>query len=125
LIAVDTSSVIAFLDGESGPDVVKIDEAMATRQLRLPPPVISELLSSPRQRQSLRRLLDELPSLPVGDGFWERVGHSRALVLSKGLRARMIDAMIAQICIDLGIPLITRDADYRHFERWCGLKLAA
>jgi predicted nucleic acid-binding protein len=36
----------------------------------------------------------------------------------------MPDALIAQCCIDADVPLIARDKDYRHFESWCGLKLA-
>ena len=40
------------------------------------------------------------------------------------LKAKLADALIAQCCIDADVPLIARDADYRHFERWCGLKLA-
>ena len=36
----------------------------------------------------------------------------------------MADALIAQCCIDANVTLIARDRDYRHFERWCGLKLA-
>ena len=33
--------------------------------------------------------------------------------------------LIAQFCIDADAALIARDEDYRHFARWCGLKLAA
>jgi predicted nucleic acid-binding protein len=58
-------------------------------------------------------------------GYWERAGHNLRLILSKGSRARLADALIAQCCIDADTPLITSDTDFRHFERWCGLKLAA
>jgi predicted nucleic acid-binding protein len=34
------------------------------------------------------------------------------------------DALIAQSCIDHDVPLITRDTDFRHFAKHCGLKLA-
>ena len=62
--------------------------------------------------------------MPIEPGFWERAGLGRRLILSKGLRARLADTLIAQCCIDAGAPLIARDNDYRHFVRWCGLKLA-
>jgi predicted nucleic acid-binding protein len=65
------------------------------------------------------------PRLPITPGYWERVGHNRRLILSKGLRARLADTLIAQCCIDTDVSLITFDGDFRHFERWCGLKLAA
>jgi predicted nucleic acid-binding protein len=48
----------------------------------------------------------------------------RTLILSKGLKARLADALIAQCCIDAGATLVCRDRDFRHFARWGGLKLA-
>jgi predicted nucleic acid-binding protein len=124
LIAVDSSSAIAYLDGETGSDIDRMDREMAAGALRLPPPVLTELLSSPLPHSQLRSLLDELPVLPLVEGFWQRVGECRALIYSKGLKAHLADAMVAQVCIDLGIPLITRDRDVRHFAQWCGLELA-
>jgi predicted nucleic acid-binding protein len=124
LIAVDSSSAIAYLGGETGADIAALDAAMTTEVLRLPGPVLTELLSNPAPQPRLQSFLDELEVLPVLDGFWQRVGRSRSLVYSKGLKAHLADAMVAQICIDLEIPLITRDRDFRHFAQWCGLKLA-
>jgi len=46
VIAVDTSSLIAFLAGDEGADIDLIHQAVAEDRLRLPPPVLSELLSS-------------------------------------------------------------------------------
>jgi predicted nucleic acid-binding protein len=39
-------------------------------------------------------------------------------------RARLADTLIAQSCIDHGVRLVTRDADFRHFARIGGLRLA-
>jgi putative intracellular protease/amidase len=39
----------------------------------------------------------------------------RAKVLAKRRKARLGDALIAQSCIDRGIPLLTRDRDFRAF----------
>jgi predicted nucleic acid-binding protein len=36
-------------------------------------------------------------------------------VLAKRHKARLGDALIAQSCIDHGIPLLTRDRDFRNF----------
>jgi predicted nucleic acid-binding protein len=57
-------------------------------------------------------------------GYWERAGALRAQVLAKRLKARLGDALIAQSCIDRGIPLITRDRDFRSFARVANLDLA-
>lgn len=47
----------------------------------------------------------------------------RAKVLLKRRKARLGDALIAQTCIDGGIPLLTRDWDFRAFAEAAGLDL--
>jgi predicted nucleic acid-binding protein len=123
LIAADTSSLVSYLSSEGGDDVARIDAAMAAEELVLPPPVLCELYSKPN-RGLIEGPLALLPLLEIQEGFWARAGDARRLLLSKGLKAAMLDALIAQCCIDAGVALIARDRDYRHFERWCGLKLA-
>lgn len=123
MIATDTSSLVAYLSGERGDDVARIDEAIATRELRLPPPVVSELLSKPDQSQ-IEALLSEIPQLELTPGFWDRAGRTRRVLRLRGLKAALADALIAQCCIDADVALIARDRDYRHFEQWCGLRLA-
>ena len=124
MIAADTSSLIAFLAGEQGDDVRRIDEAMNADLLALPPPVVSELLSAAANKSNAEYLLARAPLLPIEHGFWERAGEARRMILSKGLKAALADALIAQCCIDARVELIVRDRDFRHFERLCGLKLA-
>jgi predicted nucleic acid-binding protein len=43
--------------------------------------------------------------------------------LSKRRKARLGDALIAQTCVDRGIPLLTRDKDFRAFADAARLKL--
>ena len=43
---------------------------------------------------------------------------------ARGLKARLADALVAQSCIDHGVSLIARDADFRHFARFGRLVLA-
>ena len=56
-------------------------------------------------------------------GYWQRAGELRAKVLAKRRKARLGDALIAQSCIDHGIPLLTRDRDFRAFAEAAGLDL--
>ena len=123
MIAADTSSLVSYLAGEGGDDVARVDAAMAAEELVLPPPVLCELYSKP-SRDLIEGPLALLPLLEFREGFWARAGDARRLLLSKGLKAAMPDALIAQCCIDADVALIARDRDYRHFGRWCGLKLA-
>jgi predicted nucleic acid-binding protein len=123
MIAADTSSLVAFLEGESGSDVDLIQTALDTSQLVLPPVVLTELLSDPAVSRSVRTLLSGLPILQVEAGYWERAGILRASVLKQRKKARVADALIAQSCLDQATPLVTRDRDFRHFAAAAGLPL--
>ena len=123
MVAVDTSSLIAFLRGEPGRDVESVDQALEFNQAVLPPVVLTEILSDPGLDRRVARLVRDLPVLEIRPGYWDRAGASRAMVLAKKLRARLADALIAQSCVDNRTPLITRDADFRHFAKHAGLQL--
>ena len=123
MIAADTSSMIAFLQGEDGDDVELIQAALDHGQLALPPVVICELLSNPGLPKPARSLLAALPILQLEPGFWARAGALRASILKSKRKARVADALIAQSCLDQSAPLITRDKDFRHFARTAGLPL--
>jgi predicted nucleic acid-binding protein len=123
VIAVDTSSMIAFLQGDEGDDVQMIQSALDHQQLALPPVVLTELLSDPAITRPVRSLLAGLPILDLEPGYWERAGVLRAAVLKQKKKARVADALIAQSCLDQSTPLLTRDSDFRHFAAAAGLPL--
>lgn len=123
MIAVDTSSMIAFLQGDPGDDVDLIQSALDHQQLALPPIVLTELLSDPAVSRQVRTLLAGLPILNVEPGYWERAGLLRASVLKQRKKARVADALIAQSCLDQSAPLVTRDRDVRHFAKTAGLSM--
>jgi predicted nucleic acid-binding protein len=124
MIAVDTSSWSAFLEGKQGTDVEALDRALEHGNVVLPPVVLSELLSSPKLTSEAAKLFGSVPLLEVGAGFWERSGRLRGKVVAKGLRARLADTLIAQSCIDHRVPLVTRDDAFRHFVSLGGLRLS-
>jgi len=123
VIAADTSSMIAFLQGDPGDDTDVIQSALEHQQLALPPVVLTELLSDPAISRAVRTLLAGLPILNVEPGYWERAGILRASVLRRKKKARVADALIAQSCLDQSSPLVTRDRDFRHFAKAAGLPL--
>jgi hypothetical protein len=125
VIAVDTSSWIAFLSGAGGADVALVERLLADRQACLPPVVLSELLSDPELPLRVETLFRSLPLLPVTDGYWERAGGLRAKLIARRRRARLADTLVAQSCLDHEVPLVTRDTDFRHFARVARLKLLA
>jgi predicted nucleic acid-binding protein len=125
VIAVDTSSWIAYLEGLAGDDVDLVDRALAEGQAALPAPVLTELLSDPGIDSGLVEDLLQLPLLePAGD-FWVRAGRLRAAVLGRRRKARLGDALIAQLCLDRRLRLVTRDRDFRAFAEAAGLEIVA
>lgn len=124
MIAADTSTWVAFLDGTGGDDTVLLDEALRDRQLVMVPVVLTELLSGPKLPASVASSLADVPLLPIASGYWQRAGALRARVLAKARRARLGDSLIAQSCLDAGVTLITRDRDFRSFARVANLPLA-
>ena len=123
MVAVDTSTLIAYIRGDQGADVDQLDARLTTGDIVVPPVVLSELLSDPTLPARHRAVALRLPMIDVTDGYWMRAAATRARVLAAKHRARLADTLIAQSCIDADVPLITRDSDFRHFARFSGLRL--
>ncbi|HEY2389501.1 MAG TPA: PIN domain-containing protein [Candidatus Binatia bacterium] len=125
MIAVDTSSWIAFFEDACGGDTLLVERALADSQACMPPVVLTELLSDPRLPARLEVLISQLPVLDILSGYWQRAGALRAKMIRSKRRAPLADALIAQSCLDHDVPLVTRDADYRSFARVAGLRIVA
>jgi predicted nucleic acid-binding protein len=123
MIAADTSTWIAFLQGEAGHDVQLLDQALADRQVLMVPVVLAELLSDPKLPAAVAQVLSQVPQLEIASGYWERSGMLRAKVLAKHRKARLGDALIAQSCIDGKVSLLTRDRGFRAFADAARLNL--
>lgn len=91
-------------------------EAIEHRSVVLPPVVLTEILSD-RSNDETAAVLTGLPLLEITEGYWARAGQLRAHVISKGHKSKVADALIAQICLDHDVPLITHDRDFRHYAR--------
>lgn len=123
MIAADTSTWVAFLEGSAGEDVKLLDRALEYRQVVMVPVVLTELLSDPKLPSGVAETLSEVPSIEIASGYWQRAGGLRAKVLARRRKARLGDALIAQSCIDGGVPLLTRDRDFKAFAEAAGLDL--
>ena len=123
MIAADTSTWIAFLGPGSGRDVELLDKALEDHRVWMVPAVLTELLSDPGLPTRVADALLETPLMEVESGYWRRAGALRARVLGERRKARLGDALIAQSCLDHGIPLLTRDRDFLAFAAAAGLDL--
>jgi predicted nucleic acid-binding protein len=123
VIAADTSTWVAYFGAVDGDDVRLLDSALRDRQVLMVPAVLTELLSDPTMPEELAQTISSVPLLPLQTGYWQRAGALRARVLEQGRKARLGDALIAQNCIDNGLPLLTRDRDFRAFAEAAALQL--
>jgi len=125
MIAADTSTWIAFLEGSKGEDVQLLDKALEDRRVLMVPVVLTELLllSDPKLPSGVAETLSAVPIIEIEPGYWQRPGELRAKPTANGRKARLGDAMMAQTCIDRGVSLLTRDRDFRVFADAAGLEL--
>ncbi|HVB39609.1 MAG TPA: PIN domain-containing protein [Terriglobales bacterium] len=114
MIAADTCTWIAYLNGEAGDDTGRLDQALADSLVTMVPVVLTELLSAPLP-PAVSSMLLQVPRLEPLPDFWRRAGKLRAGILAQRRKARLGDALIAQFCLDHGVPLLTRDRDFRGF----------
>src|SRR5437867_3740390 len=122
MIAAVTSIWINFLKGTDDEKALQLDRFLQQGAVVMPPPVLMELLSFRGMKAADQKLFALIPELEILEGFLERAGEMRHNVLKKGLKARSMDCLIAQSCIDHDIALVTSDQDCRHLAKF-GLKL--
>ncbi|MGI8992545.1 MAG: type II toxin-antitoxin system VapC family toxin [Bryobacteraceae bacterium] len=120
----DSNTWIAFFANIPGADVDALRENLINSATVMSPIVLSELFSDPNFPASYRSRLTSLQLLEIHEGFWERSGILRASLIKRRLKAKLADTLIAQLCIDHRVSLVTRDRDFTHFARYAGLKLA-
>lgn len=123
MIAADTSTWIAFLEGNKGEDVQLLDKALEDRRVLMVPVALTELLSDPKLPSGVAETLSAVAIIEIEPGYWQRLGEPRAKPTANGRKARLGDAMMAQTCIDRGVSLLTRDRDFRVFADAAGLEL--
>jgi predicted nucleic acid-binding protein len=124
VIAADTSTWVAYLEGGSGEDVELLDRALENRQVVMVPMVLTELLSDPKLPPAVAQTLLEIPLVELSSEYWQHAGMLRAKALAKTRRARLGDVLIAQSCLQEGVSLITRDKYFRAFAAIAGLDVA-
>jgi len=122
MIAADSSVWIDFFKGVSNRSSQQLEQSLQQGILSMPQILFFEIISGPGITKEAIKLVQGLPRLDLHPGYWERAAEMRRNILKKGLKARSMDCLIAQSCIDEDIPLIARDTDFRHFKRF-GLKL--
>ena len=122
MIFVDTSSLQRYLAGFLGRDTKAVADAIAGHEAYLPPMVVTEALSNQFLSEDGASRIQALPMIDLLDDYWIRAGKMRAKLLRQQRKAKLGDALIAQVCLDYGAPLITHNGDFDNFVD-LGLKL--
>lgn len=105
-----------------GPDVTLVKDAIQHDCAVLPIPVVMELLSNPRLQSHNKAIVMQAQTLPMENDIWYRAAEIRSMLISRGLKAKVPDILIAQSCIDADVPLITADVDFEKFAEF-GLRV--
>ena len=119
MIAVDSSVLIPWLNGEDQP---RFDQ-FAAESLCVAPSTVTEVMSGPGLTDEIRRAVLSLRRIALQDGYWERAGLLRRLLIGKGRKAALGDVLVAQACLDADLPLLTGDRDFKAFAEFAGLQL--
>jgi predicted nucleic acid-binding protein len=101
-----------------------MEELLVRGEAALAPMVLAELLGDSTIPPGVRRDLERMCLLELTPGYWVRAGRLRAGVMKRGYKPKLVDTLIAQLCIDHRTPLLTRDRDFRPFAKFGGLMLA-
>ena len=123
MAAANSSTLIAYLQGDAGSDVDALQNTLNAGDVVLPPVVLAEVLCEPALSDEHRAMMLALPVLDDLPDYWVRAAATRSIILRHGLRACLADTLIAQSCIDHNVWLIARHRDFRHFAQHCGLLL--
>jgi len=88
----------------------------------LPPIVFTEAISNSDLREHEFVETCSLPLLTLFHGYWLRAGNLRRQLITEHRSAPIADCLIAQACIDAGVPLLTDDGGFTRYVEF-GLEL--
>ena len=122
-IIVDSSAWVAYFRGEGLP---LIDTGLAAGLVRIPPLLLTDLLSV-KQEASLshkfEKFLEKLPLCEVSRSHFARAGELKRLAAQRGIRLSAQEAHIAQCALDLGGILVTKEPLFHELQRFTSLKV--
>lgn len=89
--------------------------------------VLQELLQGFHGPKDQARIIERLQVLPLLSPTREMHIHAAKLrntCRRRGVQLGTVDALIAQLCIEHDLALLTTDKDFAHAARWVPLRLA-
>jgi len=128
VIVVDSNAWADYFNDVHEAHVDRLDEALRHEEdLAVLPIIVTEVLQGFRSEPGFRRAEQLLVALPMIEPSLDC--HVRAARLFRSLRGEgvtvrgAVDCMIAQVCLDLNVPLLSPDRDFQEVARHTPLRL--
>jgi len=119
MVIVDTSAWIDFFKDVS-PFADKVEQLVESGQACFCGPILTELLrgcSNFKQRDKLRELILSLAKLEDPVNLWEDAGLIGAGLSKKGYNLKTLDLLIATYALSYGVPILTKDKDFKLMKK--------
>ncbi len=129
MILVDTSVWIDYFNGHTTPETDRLAFAIAENQpLVLPGIVLTEILlglKTDAEAERISQLLEAFQAPPeYSCQDYQEAAHIYRVCRTQGFTIRStIDCLIAQLCLQHGYTLLTKDKDFHVIARCFPLKL--
>ena len=128
VIVVDSNAWADYFNDVREAHVDRLDEALRHEEdLAVLPIIVTEVLQGFRGERGFRRAQRVLVALPMIEPSLDC--HGRAARLFRSLRGEAVsvrgavDCVIAQVCLDLNVPLLSPDRDFKEIARHTRLRL--
>jgi predicted nucleic acid-binding protein len=128
VIVADSSTWIAYFNGQAVPAVARLDKALSTEEdIVVLSILVAEVLAGFRNERDFEaayKVLMDFPALPLSKETYANAARLYRKLRHKGVTVRgVVDCVIAQACIENGAGLLTLDRDFRQIARHSQLKL--
>jgi predicted nucleic acid-binding protein len=117
VILIDTSAWVDFFRNRR-PLADTVDRALEEDEAVLCGPVITELRrgSPATDRAGVLRSLAGCHVIPQSPLLWEEAGDLGYLLGRRGVSVKTLDLLIAATALAHDLPILTRDADFKHIR---------
>ena len=128
MMIVDSNTWADFSNGIDSPHVQRLDAALEQEEdIAVIPIIVTEVLQGFRTESGFERARDLLVSFPTIHPAMDCYVRAARLFRSmrrKGITVRgAVDCIIAQVCLDAEIQLLSPAADFEHIARSTPLRL--
>lgn len=118
-ILIDTSAWVAFLTTQTGVLGTMAALAVERDQAAICGVVIAELLQGAKgemQQRQFDEIFSFVETLPMTESVMKQAGLMLQKLRQQGIVVPLTDAVIAAVALEQGVPLLTADKNFQHFE---------